>query len=85
MSLQNGNEEEQAINEEENGNSEDKEGKRKEKSYWKKILNVQMQQRPNSNKDSVLFSVSYVFKGVLQVRKTYVNAGVNLGPGTWIP
>lgn len=51
----------------------------------KKKLNVQVQRRPTFNKDSVLFSVSYVFKGVLQVRKTHLGAGVNLGPGTWIP
>lgn len=69
MCMWNENEEEQAINEEENEKSEDKEGKRKEKSYQKITLNVQVQQRPKSTKDSVLFSVSYVFKGVLQVEK----------------
>lgn len=39
----------------------------------------------NSNKDSVFFSVSYVFKGVLWVGKKNLSAGLNLGPGTWIP
>lgn len=79
--MRNENEEEQAINEEEDEKSEDKEGKRKEKSYWK----INVQQRPNSNKDSLFSSVSFVFNGVLQVVKKYLSAGVNLGPGTWIP
>lgn len=77
--------EEQAINEEENEKSEDKEGKREENSYWKITLNVQVQQRPNSSKNSAIFSVSYVFKGVLWVERKYLNAGENLGPRTWIP
>lgn len=85
MCMQNENGEEWAINEEENEKSEDKERKRKEKSCWKITLNVQVQQRPNFNKYSVLSSVLYVFNGMLQVGKTYLNAGVNLGPGTWIP
>lgn len=67
--MQNENEEKQAINEEEIEKSEDKEGMRKEKLHQKITFNVQVQQKPNSNKDSVLFIVSYVFKGVLQVEK----------------
>lgn len=52
MCMQNENEEEQAINEEENEKSEDKEENRKEKLCWKITLNVQVLERPNSNKDS---------------------------------
>lgn len=77
--------EEHAINEEENEKSEDKEGKRKEKSNWKITLKVQVQLRPTSNKDSAIFSVSSVFKGVLWAERKYLNAEENLGPRTWIP
>lgn len=59
------------------------EGKREDRLYWKITLNVQ--QRPNSNTDSGIFSVSYVFKGVLRVERKYLNAGENLGPRIWIP